>query len=70
MSPLTNLSKVVVSLAIFVLISLASATLARADTVTFNLNFPQAGWKSALECKGIRKVDCETNKSIRCESRT
>src|SRR5690349_13706071 len=38
MSRLTNLSKIIVSLAIFALISLASATLARADTVTFNLN--------------------------------
>lgn len=38
MSPLTNLSKVVVSLAIFALVTLASATLTRADTVTFNLN--------------------------------
>ena len=29
----------------------------------------QAGWKSAIECKGIRGLDCETYKSSRCESR-
>ena len=38
MSPLTSLRKVVVSLAFFVLVTLASATFARADTVTFDLN--------------------------------
>lgn len=38
MFPLTNLSKVAVSLAIFALVTLASATLTRADTVTFKLN--------------------------------
>ena len=38
MSPLNNLSKIVVSLAIFALVTLASATLTRADTVTFDLN--------------------------------
>ena len=31
---------------------------------------PQAVWKSAIECKGIRTLDCETDKSSRCESRT
>jgi hypothetical protein len=31
--------------------------------------FPQAVWKSAVECKGIRELDCETYKSSRCESR-
>ncbi len=31
--------------------------------------FPQAGWKSAIECKGIRELDCETDKSSRYESR-
>ena len=31
--------------------------------------FPQAEWKSASECKGIRELDCETNKSSRDESR-
>ncbi len=31
--------------------------------------FPQAGWKSADECKGRRELDCETNKSNRDESR-
>ena len=30
----------------------------------------QAVWKSAVECKGISQVDCETYKSSRCESRT
>lgn len=38
MSPLTNLRKIAVSLAIFALVTLASATFAHADTVTFNLN--------------------------------
>jgi len=31
--------------------------------------FPQHVWKSCVECKGIRELDCETNKSSRCESR-
>ena len=31
--------------------------------------FSQAGWKSAIECKGIRELDCKTNKSSRGESR-
>ena len=31
--------------------------------------FPQRGWKSRAECKGIRELDCETNKSSRYESR-
>ncbi len=31
---------------------------------------PQAGWKSAKECIGIRWLDCETNKSSRDESRS
>ena len=31
--------------------------------------FPQAGWTSVVECKGIRELDCETNKSSRDESR-
>ena len=31
--------------------------------------FPQAGWKSATECKGIRELDCKTYKSSRGESR-
>jgi hypothetical protein len=38
MSPLTSLSKVAISLAFFVVVTLASATLVRADTVTFDLN--------------------------------
>ena len=32
--------------------------------------FPQRGWKSREECKGIRELDCETNRSSRYESRT
>ena len=31
--------------------------------------FPQRGRKSRVECKGIRELDCETNKSSRDESR-
>ena len=31
--------------------------------------FPQAVWKAAAECKGIRELDCETYKSSRDESR-
>ena len=31
--------------------------------------FPQAGRKSAVECKGRRELDCETYKSSRDESR-
>ena len=31
--------------------------------------FPQAGWKSAEECKGRRELDCETDKSSRVETR-
>ena len=31
--------------------------------------FPQAGWKSAEECKGIRELDCKTDMSSRDESR-
>ena len=31
--------------------------------------FPQDGWKSSYECKGIRELNCETDKSNRCESR-
>ena len=32
--------------------------------------FPQDGWKPFTEYKGIRELDCETNKSSRYESRT
>jgi hypothetical protein len=32
--------------------------------------FPQAGWKSAVECKGRRELDCETDRSSRVETRT
>ncbi len=31
--------------------------------------FPQRGWKSREECKGIRELDCETYKSSREETR-
>ena len=31
--------------------------------------YPQLGWKSSAECKGIRVFDCETYKSSRDESR-
>ena len=31
--------------------------------------FPQAEWKPAIECKGIRELDCETDKSSRWETR-
>jgi len=31
--------------------------------------FSQVGRKSAVECKGIRELDCKTNKSSRGESR-
>ena len=31
--------------------------------------FPQHGWKSCVECIGIRELDCETYKSSRDESR-
>ena len=31
--------------------------------------FPQNGWKSFVECKGTRELDCETDMSNRCESR-
>ena len=32
--------------------------------------FPQAVWKSAIECKGISELDCETYRSSRWETRT
>src|SRR2546421_11066416 len=32
-------------------------------------SFPQPGWPSGVECKDTRELDCETNKSSRCESR-
>ena len=31
--------------------------------------FPQNGWKPFAECKGRRELDCETDRSSRCESR-
>ena len=30
--------------------------------------FPQNGWKSFIECKGRRELDCETDRSSRDES--
>ena len=38
MSPLTNVRRLAVSLAMFALVTLASATMARADPIVFNLN--------------------------------
>ena len=38
MSPLTNIRKLAISLAMFALVTLASATLARADSVVLNIN--------------------------------
>ena len=32
--------------------------------------FPQNGWKSFVECKGRRELDCETYRSSKYESRT
>ena len=31
--------------------------------------FPQAGWKSAIECIGKRELDCEADTPSRDESR-
>ena len=31
--------------------------------------FPQAEWKPAAECKGIRELDCESYKTSRVERR-
>ena len=31
---------------------------------------PHSGWKSEHECKGTRRLDCETDMSSRCESRS
>ena len=31
---------------------------------------PRGGWKSSYECKGTRRLDCESNNSSRCESRS
>ena len=31
--------------------------------------FPQNGWKSFVECKGRRELDCKTDTSSRDESR-
>ena len=33
------------------------------------LRFPQHVWKSCVECKGIRELDCERDTSSRDESR-
>ena len=32
--------------------------------------FPQRGWKSRVECKGIRELNCKTDGSSRYESRS
>ena len=32
--------------------------------------FPQADWKPAEECKGRRELDCKSDGSSRCESRS
>ena len=32
--------------------------------------YPQPGWQSGVERKGIRVLDCETHQSSRCESRS
>ena len=32
--------------------------------------FPQCGRQSHVECKGRRELNCETDESSRCESRT
>ena len=32
--------------------------------------FPQADWKPAVECKGKRELDCESDGTSRCESRS
>ena len=32
--------------------------------------FPHPGWKSGRECKGTRELDCESDNSSRCESRS
>ena len=32
--------------------------------------FPQCGWQSHGECKGIRELNCESDKTNRCESRS
>ena len=32
--------------------------------------YPQAEWKPAVECKGIRVLNCKTDMSRRCESRS
>ena len=31
---------------------------------------PHPGWESGHECKGTRRLDCETDRSSRCESRS
>ena len=33
------------------------------------LRFPQAGRQSAVECNGIRELNCESDRTNRCESR-
>ena len=31
--------------------------------------FPQDGWQSSVECKGIRELNCESDRTNRYESR-
>ena len=31
---------------------------------------PHPGWESGRECKGTRELDCESDNSSRCESRS
>ena len=31
---------------------------------------PRGGWKSSYECKGTRRLNCETDRSSRYESRS
>ena len=31
---------------------------------------PHPGWESGHECKGTRRLDCKTDMSSRCESRS
>ena len=37
---------------------------------TSSLRYPKPGWKSGGLCKGIRVLDCESDSSIRYESRS
>jgi hypothetical protein len=37
---------------------------------TSSQRYPKPGWKSGVSCKGTRVLDCETDRSSRCESRS